>query len=142
MLLVELNEDLKRYLVAEFRRANEMIKVAPEASAKNYFFSAVYGAVFRVLNIEYSKELVLLHLVLQQTYQAVASRLTAVQQQKDFPIELPSDFFERLTAIVDELAHKIEADEDLTDGLKSMAQMDYVTTGNGYYLYQTGRFKL
>ena len=61
---------------------------------------------------------------------------------KDTLIDLPDDLFDKLCDSLEELAEKIEKDEDTYSVLQKLSVFAYVTTGNGYYLYRKGILRI
>jgi len=125
--------ELKSYLVSELRSVGAYLIANYEQSPSYavYFFSAAYGAVQRVLNIEYNTELVLLHNVLSTAH----GQMAAAQQQG----RITFDILNRLGISIALLADRIESDAPLIDLFLEISELSYSTTGNGFYLRQIGR---
>ncbi len=137
---MELSQYLKEYLATEFRNAAKGMKESEEDDATAmYFFSACHGAVLRALNMECSGDLVLLHFVLNGCHTMAIGRIEQVRQKQERPIQIPPQFAKKLSEIVEKFPARFEADEDFIDLLKAIAVLAHATTGNGYYLCQTGR---
>ena len=113
-----------------------------EASSPNdqiYYFSAVYGALQRVLNIEYDQRIGLVHFVCLYAHNAVLQRLIAVMAGQEMNIKLSNTLFTTLADLTGELAKRIQNDEDVIDILEKFSEIAYTMSGNGYYLASTGR---
>jgi hypothetical protein len=135
---MEVSTDHRRYLASEFRSAAAgMDESASNAVLANYFYSAVYGAVARVLNMEYSPEIVLLHLVTQASHALINGTVEKLGAGLERSMIVPTGFFGELAAVVRELADAVESDRDYTAQLERMAQISYVLTGNGNYLFRS-----
>ena len=133
---MQLSRNLDEYLVSELRTvAIKMRQDEQNARTALFWYSAAYGAALRALNIEYQRELVLLHLVLNSTHSEINARLHA----QDQVVSVPADLFGNLADLVETLANRIQANESYVDVLESIAALSYTTTGNGFYLSQTGR---
>ena len=89
-------------------------------------------------------ELALLHLVLQSTHGQVNARVQALATGRDRPISLPDNLLEALTRTASDLADVIieERDDDLKRIMARFAELSYLSTGNGYYLYTKGAIQL
>ena len=61
---------------------------------------------------------------------------------KDTVIDFPEGFFEKLGDCLEELAKSIESDQDTYAVLQKISSLAYISTGNGYYLYQKGILKI
>ena len=58
-----------------------------------------------------------------------------------FPL-FTEEFFPKLYGIFERICEKIQIEEDLEPELIEMAKLAYITTGNGYYLYQKGMIEI
>jgi hypothetical protein len=112
-----------------------------EAHEKLYYFSAIFGIIHRIFNIEYSSDLAFAHFILRSTFDTFQSRLKAIQQG-DHAVPLNNEQFYKLATLSKDLAEKIKKDENIYDTLKSLACLAYSATGNGYYLMQKGILKI
>jgi hypothetical protein len=137
-----LPEALRARLAKEFRFAATKMVDAPDLAAKLYFFSAFFGELNRAFNQLWSPELGLAHSVLKDMHQQITGRLSMLIPGTGIPPELPG----ALDRIADELAtlfgSKQIDDAQLCQILARAAELGYVATGNGYYLYLKGQIKL
>lgn len=136
---MELNQTLRGYLVQELRAAaNGLAGVTPQRLSDGpFYFSAVYAAFGRVMNIEYSREMNFLHSVTNGAHTQIAQRVAAMSQGADQSIGMAADFFPTLGQYVRALADDIERDEFWIDAVMAIAEMAFVTSGNGFYLHVT-----
>lgn len=139
---MELQQLLREYLVTEFHSVSKGIKDSPDMSTVAYNFSACYSAISRVLNIEFDIDLVLLHFVFNGCYNTILNRVTKLNQNAELQVQFPPDFSEKLSGIVDEFAVRFNDNRDFLDLLSSLTNLCYVVTGNGHFLYQTGRLTI
>ena len=140
--MIELSDNLRKAVADEFRYAAERIREEKDLARKNYFFSAAYAVVYRVFNLEFDPSLILVHDVLQRTYRNIDTRLTAIGDSQEKVIRIPEGLFDRLAKHLDELGDAIYNKKDITEPLRKIAIISYVTTGNGYYLYKKGILKI
>lgn len=94
--------------------------------------------VTRVINLEYDKELILLHLALNETYQYISARNRRQSKGEDRPIVIIDGFFKKLENCLQGMVKCIESDTPFNHILERIANLTYLTTGNGYYLYKKG----
>lgn len=130
---------LRDYLSNELTIISEKMDEADNPFDKLYYFSAVYGAIQRVLSIEYDPSLALTHLVCITTHNAFVGRLQAIKEGKETSIKLNVEIFTTLSALTSELATTISNDTDVTDILERMSVITHSLSGAGYFLAQTGR---
>lgn len=114
------------------------MKATEEPKSKLYYFSAIYGMMQRIFNLEFTADLVFIHFVINSAYNLINSRL----ESPDKVIKIPENLFDKLIEATEELSNSIEKNVDLYEVLKKFILLGYTTTGNGYYLYQKGLFKI
>lgn len=136
------SNDLKTHLVNELRYVATQIVKTPDVAYSNYVFSGAHAMTNRILNLAFDKELVLINDVLQSAHQAIHNRINFIAAGREGVIDIPAELFLRLSTDLMALAASIESDEPIIEPLARIAVAGYVTTGNGYYLYQKGLLKL
>jgi len=128
----------KKKLIEEIEFALNSMKAAEDPETKLYYFSAVYGVMPRIFNIEYDPNLVFIHFVVNATYNNINSRL----KNPEKVVKIPDDLFEKLENTTNELLNTLKQNKNLYEVLKKFILLAYVTSGNGYYLYQRGLLKI
>jgi len=131
-------DNSKKTIVSEFRYVAEKMREEKQSAQKLYFFSAAYAVVLRILNLEFDSTLVFIYNVLQHTHAIISTTATRNEEEEERVIQIPEKVFESLTEALEELSNKIEKDADVSPTLQKISNIAYVTTGNGYYLYQKG----
>ena len=139
---MDIPENLRKELVEEINFVILKIKEEVDLRKRLYFFSGVYSLVNRIFNLSFDPQLVFIHLVLNASYTTINNRINAIVMGKDTLIEIPDNLFDKLYDVLEELTQKIRDDEDTYLVLQKFASLAYVTTGNGYYLYQKGILKI
>jgi len=140
---MEIQQNLREYIAAEFHRVSKGIKdQILDLPAMVYNFSACQSAINRVFNIEFDTELVLLHIVFSGCHGAINNRVAMLNQNAERQVQFPPQFSEKLSGIIEEFALRFDENRDVLDLLPSLTTLCYVVTGNGYFLYQTGRLKI
>ena len=138
---MDISDRARENIVDEIKFAVDMMKDSKDASNKLYYFSAIFGVIQRIYNIEYDEDLVLAHLVIQLTHQSFMQRLAAIKQG-DSTVMITDEQFDKLTDLSDELGDKIRDKEDFAATLKKIVILLYSTQGNGYYLMKKGVLKI
>ena len=139
--MLSLPEQVKSRLATEFRIAANSVAQSGDLAAKIYFLSIFHGEPQRQLNVHWDPDLNLLFMIARIALQQMQSRppLPGTPDAKD---GLPPGFLQALDAVAEELASIFEA--DVIDAarfyvaLGRLAELGYVVTGNGYYLYLKG----
>jgi len=141
--MLKLPEPIGKRLASEFRFAADMMARSPDLPSKLYFFSAFYGELNRMLNQAWSRELSLAHAVLKLAYDVINGRMAApTPEGVRIPPELPAAL-DRVANDMAELCAREEIDGvQLSEILARAAELTYVVTGNGFYLYLKGEIKI
>lgn len=142
-----MREEYRQRLAKEFRYAATKMEQSTEAAKKLYYFSVIFGETPRIFNWEWNRELALISMVTQQAYTQINSTLQNPVLAGVLPINW-SVVLKQLTHIASELASYFEKTEDeankeeLFEILGRLAEISYVTVGNGSYLYDKGLIKI
>ena len=139
---MKISPELKKTLVDELRLVAKKVADEIDVRKKIYFFSAAHAMVYRIFNINFDPELVLIHLALNSTHGIVQNLHTMIERGDEKVIQIPDDFFDKLASLTEELAIAIDGDNDVYEILQKIAIRSYSLTGNGYYLYQKGIIKV
>lgn len=136
---MNLSFDMQQALLNELDFALAGMKATDQPAEKLYFLSAVYGAVQRILNIQYDDELVYIHQVVVQAYQQIVGRIGLVRQGQESPVTVSPSLFGKVEEAIGELRQSIANHEAPDAPLKQLAVLGYSTTGNGFYLQIKGQ---
>ncbi len=139
---MKLSTSMKELMIKEMEFASKSMKASSNVAEKMFYFSAVYGAVGRVLNFEYEPELSFIHQTVQLAYNQVNTRVLSVMAKQDLAVGLPEGLFERLEEGVDQLIALVKKGAHSYPALEYISHVAFSTTGNGYYLYLRGALEL
>lgn len=141
---MNLNDSHRTMVVDELAEVEKRMAEAKSAGDLLYFFSAAFGVMNRVMNFNCDPTLVFIHQVLQSLHQAVQARLAANTAMSGEHMATPDEFFVKMRGVVSALRNALRDDsqKDIYAALESAAMLMYATTGNGYYLYLTGKLKI
>lgn len=142
---MRLPRPVHRRLAQEYEFSAVKMRESGDPLMKMYFFSAFYGEAGRALNIAWDADLALLHMVTQQAHQQINQRVQVLATGADRVVGLPPGFMDALTNTAAGIAalfgsRKVDS-LALHRLLATLAELTYVTTGNGYYLYLRGAIK-
>lgn len=137
-------------IIDEMNVVEKKWKLAVTPQEKLYYFSAIHGRINRVMNFHTDPVLVFVHQVLQTTHLSVVARLNSMKppEQESFlgvPDEMIDAVFsatEDLRSAFEKYASQEEADSEMWTVLKRFANISYATTGNGFYLFLTGKLQI
>lgn len=138
---MQLPKAIQQRLAKEFSFAAAKMSEAPDLSRKLYFFSVFFGEANRAMNQSWRAELALLDMVAQATYMTIQAQMMA-----PVPVELPRRLPDELTIAAQGLASLFEEPEINSDNLCTLlariAELSYVSTGNGRFLFLKGDIKV
>lgn len=135
---MKLNLENRAKLIDEIKFVLQKMKEASDPQGKLYYFSAVYGVMNRIFNLENAPDLIFAHFVISATHAQINARL----HDPDKTIQIPSELFEKLYDATAELLDVIEKNKSPYEVLRKFALLGYVTVGNGYYLYEKKMLKI
>ena len=133
---MELSARNRKIIVNEIRTAIDYMSKTSDAKQKMYFFSAVFGIINRIMNIECDPELCFIHQVTNTAYQTINTNLNSAAQGS--VVTIPKSLFEKLEETLGELATCVEEGKKTYRVLERISNIAYSTSGNGYYLFLKG----
>jgi len=141
---MNISNHYKEIIVEELKNVATKMKESNDITDKLYFFSAAFAILDRIFNLEFNPTLVLIHMVLQTAYFTISGRVEALIKGQDKVIKIPMGFFDSLQETILDIANSISKDDknELFKNLQKIANLSYVTTGNGYYLFQKEMLKI
>jgi hypothetical protein len=139
---MDISVEMRKLILDEFEYVVKKMGEVDDPVQKLFYFSATFGIVQRVYNIEYNSELVFAHFILNETHKGFTARLHAIRDARDTTVAITTEHLERLSNLIKELADKIREKKDHVDTLKKLIILTYSTTGNGFYLYDKGVLKI
>jgi len=137
---MKISKVLKDSLIEEMDFVISKMKKCESVENTLYYFSAIPGAIQRIINIEYTPDLLYAHSILQNTYQSFIQRLSAAKSGDS--VRLTDAQLDALNAYTEEFIEYVEKGLKLDDMLKKFVILSFSTTGNGYYLMQKGVLKI
>ena len=138
---MQIPQKLKTHTIKEFEFALTKLKEQSSLEERLYYYSALFGEVYRIMNIECSPELVFLHQVLNTVHTAFQVRLQAMTRGAERPVTIDERMLDALISLTESLVERIKADSDSTDVCIRLMNLAYATSGNGFYLYQKGELE-
>ena len=138
---MEISAKNKKILVNEIRTVVEYMSGNNDVKQKMFFFSAVFGIVNRIMNIECDPELVFVHQVTNAAYSTINTNLIMATQGQTTPT-IPTPVFDKLQEVLEDLATYIEEGKKTYPVLQRISNLAYSTSGNGYYLFLKGLLKI
>ena len=132
-MISEINVNLKEMLVQELISIAQSMREEQDLNKKMFLFSATYGVADRVMRLSYDRELLMVTLVLNHTYNSFMTRLTAYSQG-DRVVPLTNDHFDRLTDLTEALSKAVRDGTPTQSILERLNELAFITTGAGHYM--------
>ncbi len=141
---MKISNELKAYLVKEIRFVTEKMIAEKNPFKKNYFYSAVYGALDRSFKMEYNSLLVFSNFAFVLSHNAIQAALNEIAQGSGMNI-LPLDEkdFEFIIKQLENYTKAIESntDEEIYYILEKVVEHAFSLSGPGHYLIEKGVIK-
>jgi hypothetical protein len=140
-----LRKGLQQRLVEEYRYAVTKMQQEVQPVRKLFYFSVFFGEAQRVLNFEWNRDLALIYTVTFHAHTQINAAM-----QSPLLMQSPIDWtavYDKLTLAASDLTAYLEkaknnGREELCQILGRIAEISYVVSGNGIYLYEKGVLKL
>lgn len=135
------SDEYKKVIIEELEFVLQKMNESIGADDKLYYFSAVQGMLHRVMNLEYTDDLLLSFFITNETHKSFQQRIIGAKQG-DTVVKLTEHQMIRLIEITKDFLEAIRKDDNLDAVLKQYVVLSYTTTGNGYYLMEKGMLKI
>jgi hypothetical protein len=133
-MVAEITFNSKGVLIEELLNISKNMKSTPDFHKKMFHYSAAYGICDRTLRLNYDRELLMVAMVLQHSYNMIIARGQALGHD-ELTIPLNPDDINHLADLVEKLAIAIRNDVATQQILERINEIAYKTTGAGYYLH-------
>lgn len=138
---MQLTKEIRKRLVDELNYCAEKMNKERDVKRKAFFYCNAAVSVHTLLHLEYDPQLVLIGLVLEVSGDSISSRIETIFDEKDASVNLIEGLFDKLYICLNELAGSIKEGSDSYKALEEIAELAFVTTDRGYYLYTKGVMK-
>ena len=139
--MLDISKKSKEILISEIEYVCGKISQSSSATESIYYFSAIHGIIHRIMNLEFSSDLVFMHFVTRNIFDTINTRAQANTQGNMF-VKLDERFFNKLCELLEDLKENIKSGSELITILKKLILLAYSTTGNGYYLLEKVNFDI
>ena len=135
------SEKYKKIIIKELEFVIKKMDEVSTIEAKLYYFSALQGILNRILNLEYTEELLLAFYVTNETLKMFQQRHAGFKAG-DIAIRLTEEQLLRLSEVTKEFLETIRNGGNIDEVLRKYVVLLFSTTGNGYYLLEKGVLKI
>ena len=137
---MQINPYLRKELVTGMQFCAKKIMEEQDLRRKMYFHERIPYEISKILEINYDKQLAFIQFVLEVSQSTIADRVASIVGE-DNTIPMIDGIFEGIVKNLNELARKIEKDEDTYKTLEDIAELSYLSTASGYHQYLRGMVK-
>jgi hypothetical protein len=134
---MKLSKEYKIKLEQEFDFVIKKMEESETPDLMLYYFSGIHTLLNRILNLEYSEELLFSFFILERTHKDIISALESLKQGNPIPI-FHERFGEKLLELTKELKNGFFNSKTRIEILKELVVLTYTCTGNGYFLTEKG----
>ena len=80
---MKLSKEKKDIIINEFNEVYDLMKKSKDIGEKIFYYSATYAMVSRVFNIEFDPLLILMHSILQKTYNEINTFASSISNKQN-----------------------------------------------------------
>lgn len=133
---MNISKPYHKIIVKEFHDIRKMIEETNILVDKLYYFTAVYGVINRIMNLESDPTLIFINQVLQNCHQAITLRLSQ-RINGNVSTDIPDNLIKECFVLLDELIAAFENQNKIQiwEILQRYSNLTYSMNGNGYYMY-------
>jgi len=130
---MKLSEEQKSHIVDEFTYVIEKMENSKTLDESLYFFTGIHSALNRILNMNYSSELLFTDMIVHNCHDICNARMQALKAGQTV-IPFADNLGQRLIELTRKLSDVFFVKTKRMKILEEMIATVYATTGNGFYL--------
>ena len=134
----EREDFIRKELVEELRRVENLVRNEPSIEKKIYYLSAAYGVTSRTYRYSFSKDVLIADLIIQGAYNMQTERLQLLKRGDKNVIPDPI-VFEKICDGLRDLALAFESGSSVLEPLELIITAAFAVTGPGNYLREKGQ---
>lgn len=138
---MKINKIYKTAIVNEIKYVQKKMKESSNLEKKLFYYSAIPAEFLRVLNLEYDRDILYLHHVVNHTHLMFQQRIIAIKAG-DTIVVIDDKQLDRLERLLADIVDTFEQNKKIDNVLKAFIELAYSTSGNGYYLMEKGLLKI
>ncbi|NOX34722.1 MAG: hypothetical protein GXP56_13490 [Deltaproteobacteria bacterium] len=138
---MKLSKEYKIKIEQEFDFVIKKMLESENPDQMMYYFSGIYGLLQRILNFEYSDELLFTYFIIERSCKDIANQLSALRQGSPVPT-FHKNFGSKLIEVTKELRDSFFNSKHRVESLKKLIVLAYTCTGNGFYLTEKNTIEI
>lgn len=136
-----LSNENKERLQTEFEFIIKKMEESQSTQQMLYYFTGTYTTMNRILNFEFSEDLLFVHSILELFYKAAIERIQLSNNGTTGPNIINIDFNQALINLTIEMKNTINSEKKRLNTLKKFITLSYFCNGNGFYLKEKNMLK-
>jgi len=134
---MKLSKENKKKLNDEFEFVIKKMEDSEVPDQMLYYYTGIYTMIQRILNFEFSEELLFTYFIVEKVYADIMIRIQALKSGQAV-VSFHEDFGAKLIEYLKELKADFYNSKQRIEILNKMVTLAYSTSGNGFYLAQKG----
>lgn len=134
---MRLSKEHKIKIEQEFDFVIDKMEQSETPDQTLYYFSGIQTLLNRIINFEYSEELLFSYFVLEKAYSNIISALGKIKQGSGV-VTFHDRFNDKLVGLTKDLKNGFFNSKTRIETLKKIAVLAYSCTGNGFFLTEKG----
>lgn len=130
---MKLSKEYKTKIEQEFDFVVKKMIASKNPDQMMYYFSGIYGLLHRILNFEYSDELLFAYINIERSCKDIVHQLSGLRNGNPVPT-FHENFGPKLIEVTKELGDTFFNSKSRVESLKKLIVLAFTCTGNGYYL--------
>ena len=142
---MKLPAEYQKYIDESFTDAIMRMEQSSSNEEKLYYFTVTFTNINRVLNLHFDSMLLFIHQELQAIRRNFTTRISVPISMNNIKIQgMPEEYMKALISITKDLHKAIIGGKDIEIFaiLVRLAGLSYASTGNGFYLYVSGKLSI
>ena len=133
---------LRKELVTELQYCAKKILEEGDVQKKTYFYRYVSNAFNKIMDLSFDPQLLFAQFVIEISHGTISYRVNEIKVEEDSTVPLLEGLFDLLAKSINELATKIEKDEDVYKTLEHIVKLIYLNTPGGHYQFTKGMIEV
>lgn len=130
---MKLSKEYKTKIEQEFDFVVKKMMASENPDQMMYYLSGIYGLLHRILNFEYSDELLFAYINIERSCKDIVNQLSGLRHGSPVPT-FHENFGPKLIEVIKELGDTFFNSKGRVESLKKLIVLAFTCTGNGYYL--------
>ncbi|MFO7911094.1 MAG: hypothetical protein R6V15_02930 [Desulfotignum sp.] len=138
---MKLSKEHRTRIEQEFDFVIQKMAESENADKMMFYFSGIPGLLNRILNFEFSDELLFTYFIVERSSKDIIIQLSSLRQGDPIP-KFHKNFGPKLIELTKELGDNFFNSKKRNEILKKMVVLSYTCTGNGYYLTEKSTIEI